>query len=79
MIAINASVSLTATLVLIYRFQKKFYFKYKAGKKIRELNELKIKKAAQLKAVAASRVFPDAEAKRIQEILDSFTPRPQIL
>ncbi len=65
MLALNVSVMIMATSILIYRLAKKFYIKSNAKYKNKQLNEFKIKKAAQLKAAAASRVFPVAEAKLI--------------
>jgi hypothetical protein len=65
MLALNVSVMIMATSILIFRLTKKFYIKSNAKYKNKQLNEFKIKKAAQLKAAAASRVFPVAEAKLI--------------
>ena len=65
MLALNVSVMIMATSILIFRLTKKFYIKSNAKYKNKQLNEFKIKKAAQLKAASASRVFPVTEATRI--------------
>jgi hypothetical protein len=46
MLALNVSVMIMATSILIFRLAKKFYLKSNAKYKIKKLNEFKIKKAA---------------------------------